>query len=273
MIMNQTFAIESFILFCDDMMIAEESAFSTIKNGLIRVFTNLVNFLSKKVSKMKDTKLKRLLQGLLDKAKKCLGESKSMKEGDTEKAEELHETATEIKEKAEEVVNEEKESNNTKPNNNIQPMDDTRDVQVKREKDDDKGKPSDNKETKIEKPKTQKNNNDKLVEDIQKLVDKGDVKGLTYTFVDALDVDPTFVSYAAAYGVAKKCPGFPEPHRDLTPFEKDPSKWDFNYYIKLKLDYQKNPSEERFSHMRQVVKVVHKDKIKRILKERAEKKG
>ena len=57
-------------------------------------------------------------------------------------------------------------------------------------------------------------------------------------------------------------------HKDLTPFESDKSKWNTRYWERLKLDFQKNPSKERFNHMRQVAKVVYADKITRLLKER-----
>ena len=79
---NDNIAIENFISYCDDMMIAEESVFTTIKNGLVRLFTRLVNFLDRQVNKMKDGRLKRILQRLLERAKRGLKISKNMKEGD-----------------------------------------------------------------------------------------------------------------------------------------------------------------------------------------------
>ena len=114
---NNTFAIESFISFCDDMYIVEESVFSTIKSKIIKLFTSLVLFLDKKVKKMKDTKLKKVLQNLLDRAKRGLNISKNMKEEDTEQAQELQREANEIKMRTNRVDMKEKMKEDTTNSN------------------------------------------------------------------------------------------------------------------------------------------------------------
>ena len=97
---NNEFAIESFISFCDDMIITQESVFTTIKNGLVKLFTNIINFLEKQVSKMKDSRVKRSLLSLLGRAKNGLNKSKNIKEGDDKVVEELKREANDIQEEA-----------------------------------------------------------------------------------------------------------------------------------------------------------------------------
>lgn len=106
--------------------------------------------------------------------------------------------------------------------------------------------------------------------DIKKKADANDAKGLKYIFVDSLDVDPTFEVYAEEFEYCRKVNGFLEPHVELTPFQNDSSMWNENYWVKLKTDLLKNFSEKRFSHMKQVAKVVKKEKLERLLKERAQ---
>ena len=60
------YTIESFIAYCDDMMIVEEGLITNIKLTLIKVFTKLVRFLTDKVSKMKDGKVKVFLCGYFE---------------------------------------------------------------------------------------------------------------------------------------------------------------------------------------------------------------
>ena len=97
---NNEFAIESFISFCDDMIITQESVFTTIKNGLVKLFTNIINFLERQVRKMKDGKAKQTLLRLLGKAKDGLTRSKNIREGDEEEVEELKQDAEEIQKEA-----------------------------------------------------------------------------------------------------------------------------------------------------------------------------
>lgn len=129
---------------------------------------------------------------------------------------------------------------------------------------------------KSEDVKNKKDNNKKepgISKNIKECVDKKDKKGLVYIFVDSLDVDPTFIKYKDDYYYSlKEFPEWMDNHKDLTPFESDKSKWNTRYWERLKLDFQKNPSKERFNHMRQVAKVVYADKITRLLKERTSRK-
>ena len=104
---NETFAIESFISFCDDMMITQESVFTSIKNGLIKLFARLVIFLDKQVKKMKDNRVKKVLQGLLKRAKDGLSKSKTLNENNPELVEILKQEAEEIQAEAEKVETEE----------------------------------------------------------------------------------------------------------------------------------------------------------------------
>lgn len=107
--------------------------------------------------------------------------------------------------------------------------------------------------------------------DIKKKADANDAKGLKYIFVDALDVDPTFEVYSEEFEYCRKVNGFLEPHMELTPFQNDSAMWNENYWVKLKTDLLKNFSERRFSHMKQVAKVVKREKLERLLRERAQK--
>lgn len=103
---------------------------------------------------------------------------------------------------------------------------------------------------------------------IKQYADAGDLTTLRYVFVDSLDVDPTFEQYEEAYNYCKSIPGFMEQHIELTPFINDASQWTETYWGKLKMDLEKNFSDQRMSHMRKVAKVFLADKVQRILKER-----
>lgn len=48
--------------------------------------------------------------------------------------------------------------------------------------------------------------------EIKNYADSGDIKSLKYIFVDALDVDPTFVRYEEEYNYCKSVPGLLESH-------------------------------------------------------------
>ena len=101
------YSLESFISFCDENQIAQESVFTTIKNGLVKLFTRLVIFLDRKVKKMKDGKVKKVLQGLLKRAKDGLSKSKTLNENNPELVEILKQEADDIKKEAENVETEE----------------------------------------------------------------------------------------------------------------------------------------------------------------------
>lgn len=106
--------------------------------------------------------------------------------------------------------------------------------------------------------------------EIKLYADNKDLQSLKYIFVDALDVDPTFVRYQKEYDYCKSIPGLLENHRELTAFVYNENLWDDEYWSKLKMDLIENFSDKRFMHMREVAKVYLKDKIDRILVERKE---
>lgn len=103
---------------------------------------------------------------------------------------------------------------------------------------------------------------------IKKYADARDLKSLKYIFVDALDVDPTFVRYEEEYSYCKAIPGLLEPHMELTPFVQDKARWNESYWTSLKTDLVKNFSDRRMMHMKEVAQVFLAEKIQRILAER-----
>lgn len=105
-------------------------------------------------------------------------------------------------------------------------------------------------------------------QEMKRMADSGDLKSLKYIFVDALDVDPTFLRYEEEYNYCKS-KGLLEPHQELTPFIQDPSRWNDAYWARLKQDLLKNFSDRRMSHMREVAKVYLAEKIQRVNSERA----
>ena len=104
---------------------------------------------------------------------------------------------------------------------------------------------------------------------IKKYADEKNILALKYLFKGALNVDPTFERYEEGYNYCKSC-GILEPHRELTPFIYDQSQWNQAYWDQLKGDLFENFSDKRMTHMREVAKVIFKDKIDRIRAERAE---
>lgn len=98
--------------------------------------------------------------------------------------------------------------------------------------------------------------------------DNRDLKSLKYLFVDSLDVDPTFEKFEEEYDYCKSIPGLLEPHRELTPLTENISQWTDVYWAKLKMDLIENFSDKRMTHMREVAKVLLKDKIERLQRER-----
>lgn len=103
--------------------------------------------------------------------------------------------------------------------------------------------------------------------EVKRLADSGDVKGLRYIFVDALDVDPTFIRYQEDYEYCRS-KGLLEPHQELTPLTQDETQWTKEYWVQLKTDLLKNLSEKRLMHMKQVAQVLKADKIRRLTEER-----
>ena len=109
-------------------------------------------------------------------------------------------------------------------------------------------------------------------EDIKKYADIGDTRELKYRFNNSLDIDPTFEKYKEDFEYCKKQKAF-ESHKKLTPLEfNNPSKWNDIYWANLKKDLFDNFSQKRLEHMIKVAKVIYKDKIERLKKERLAKK-
>lgn len=104
-------------------------------------------------------------------------------------------------------------------------------------------------------------------EEVKKAVQTGDVKRLKYIFVDSLDVDPTFENYREDFDYCVKHNIF-ENHEVLTKLQKEPSNWTFDYWKSLKKDLTKNFSKKRMEHMIEVAKVIYKEKVDRLKKER-----
>lgn len=105
----------------------------------------------------------------------------------------------------------------------------------------------------------------------KKIADSGDINSLRFIFIDSFDADPTFEKYKEDFEYCKNLPGLFAPHKELTPFTSDQSKWDEDYWVKIKMDMEENYSIERFNHMKEVAKVFYADKIKRLIAERAAK--
>lgn len=110
-----------------------------------------------------------------------------------------------------------------------------------------------------------------MIAGVKKCIDAGDIMGLRYIFLDSLDVDPTFEKYKDDYAVCKSLDGMFETYTELTPLSPSHSDWNMEYWVKIKFDQKKNFSEKRFEHMIEIAKVVHAEKIERLLAERAEK--
>ena len=106
-----------------------------------------------------------------------------------------------------------------------------------------------------------------MLAEVKRCIESNDIKGLHYIFVDSLDVDPTFEKYNGDYEYCKGINGFLEPHVDITPFLSS-ERWNEKYWVQIKMDLMKNFSEKRFSHMRDVAKVIYSEKIKRLDEER-----
>lgn len=108
--MNQEFAIESFISFCDDMMIAEESFLNTIKTKLKKFLLTIVRFIEKHARRIKNIKIRKFLLSKIARLKQLLGEVDEITPENMEsKSSEIQEEANDIKEEVEKVVGEDEE--------------------------------------------------------------------------------------------------------------------------------------------------------------------
>lgn len=119
---------------------------------------------------------------------------------------------------------------------------------------------------------TEKHAGDKVYREVKKCADNGDIRGLRYIFLSCLDVDPTFKEYERAYEDYQNTLGLFVAHTDenlmkLKENNVDGS-WNLEYWNQLKKDLLENFSQKRFEHMREVAKVVYKDKICRIEEKR-----
>lgn len=110
-------------------------------------------------------------------------------------------------------------------------------------------------------------------EAVKTCVVERDIERLKYIFVDCLDVDPTFEKYKGDYEYCMNDSGLGlfEKHVELTPMRKEKTSWDISYWNSIKMDLIENFSTKRFQHMREVAKVVHAEKIERLLREREQK--
>lgn len=102
---------------------------------------------------------------------------------------------------------------------------------------------------------------------VLKFINDNDIRGLRYALVDALDVDPEGLVYAGDIKEIKNANMF-EKHIELTPFTNDTSRWDMDYWVKLKMDMAKNMSLERWNFMKKVAKIFNADTIKKLKAER-----
>ena len=106
---------------------------------------------------------------------------------------------------------------------------------------------------------------------VKEYAESGNVRSLHYIFRDALDADPTFEDWQESYEYCEKVPGFFEPHKELTPFTQDESRWkEEAYWVQLKMDLMENFSKERYEHLRKVAEVFYAEKIRRIRQEEAQ---
>ena len=103
-------------------------------------------------------------------------------------------------------------------------------------------------------------------DDVKLAVDNGDKVSLKYIFCDCLDGDPTFEKYQEDYDYCVRNNALFEAHRELHSMET--SNVDEEYWVQLKSDFMENPSKERLAHMREVAKILYKDRIARIQAER-----
>ena len=119
---------------------------------------------------------------------------------------------------------------------------------------------------------TEKHAGDKVYREVKKCADNGDIRGLRYIFHSCLDVDPTFKGYERAYEDYQNTSGLFVAHTDenLMKLKEDnvDNGWNIEYWNQLKRDLLENFSQKRFEHMREVAKVVYKDKIRRIEEKR-----
>lgn len=99
-----------------------------------------------------------------------------------------------------------------------------------------------------------------LHDDVKKAVDSGDINTLKYIFSTCLDGNPTFNKYMEDYEYCKSKGILFVPHINLHPMNVDSV--DEKYWVQLQKDFRENPSIERLDHMREVAKILYKDRIR-----------
>lgn len=122
-------------------------------------------------------------------------------------------------------------------------------------------------ETKLDKYTREYEGNAEPHKEVLRLINDNDIIGLRYVLSSALDADPTGLYYAGDVKEIKNANMF-DKHIDLTPFTNDTSRWDKDYWARLRKDMTKNMSLERWNFMKKVAKVLKADKIKRLNTER-----
>lgn len=99
-------------------------------------------------------------------------------------------------------------------------------------------------------------------------VDNDDTLSLKYIFCDCLDGDPTFEKYQEDYDYCVRNNALFEAHKDFDDHPMVTNHVDEEYWVQLKNDFMENPSKERLAHMREVAKILYRDRIARIQAER-----
>lgn len=108
-----------------------------------------------------------------------------------------------------------------------------------------------------------------LHSDVKAAVDSGNIGTLKYIFCDCLDGDPTFDEYLEDYAYCKAHGVLFEPHIELHTMSC--ANVNEEYWIQLKKDFMKNPSIKRLEHMREVAKILYKERIEKINQEKIQK--
>ncbi len=98
-----------------------------------------------------------------------------------------------------------------------------------------------------------------LHESVKKSIETNNMKLLKYTFCDCLDGDPTFKLYEEDYDYCVKHNILFEAHREINPMTLNNVSEE--YWVQLKNDFLENPSTKRLNHMREVAKILYKDRI------------
>lgn len=102
---------------------------------------------------------------------------------------------------------------------------------------------------------------------VKLFIDNRNLERVKFYFLNSLNIDPTFENYREDYEYAKKNNVF-EIHKDMMPFNNNKNSWNEEYFNSLQDDLNINFSERRLEHMIEVAKVVFREKIDKLEKER-----